>query len=207
MRDQTLSSPAHTYIPLLCPGGRLGAPPQSTHLGFLVLAPFLSCTREDFFIVLSQEGTHGFGPLLRQKWQPHPTSSRSPVTAIPLLAPIWELSSQISPKPLKGPYRKEPGPEPKEVGQRSQNSTPACPSAPTSNSEVNRKPLASKESSGRQLGVGLSLWGSRRVPCKGRQPPYPVSGRQLKISALAWWTTHPWEWLVAGAGSPHTSRL
>lgn len=40
---------------------------QSTPLGFPVLAPILSCTHEDFFIVLSQEGTHGFDPLPGQK--------------------------------------------------------------------------------------------------------------------------------------------
>lgn len=40
-------------LPLLDPGGRLGAPPQSTGLGFPAGAPFLSCTHEDFFIVIS----------------------------------------------------------------------------------------------------------------------------------------------------------
>lgn len=40
------------------------SPTQSTPLGFPALALFLSCTQEDFFIVLSQEGTHGFDPLV-----------------------------------------------------------------------------------------------------------------------------------------------
>lgn len=105
LRGQRPPPPARIYIPLLGPGG--GREPRPIPpLGFLVLAPFLSCTHEDFFIVLSQEGTHGFGPLLRQKRQPHPASSRPPVTAVPLLAPTSVPSSQTSPKPLTGPYRK-----------------------------------------------------------------------------------------------------
>lgn len=83
-----------------------GWEPQSTCLGFPALAPFLSCTYEDFFIVVSQEGTRGFDSLLRNS---NPTQ----------LLPLPQVSSsQISPKPPPGPHRNQPGPEP-EVGQRS----------------------------------------------------------------------------------------
>lgn len=174
-------NPISTYLSLHTTARSQREPesPTPIHcLEFPALTPFLSCTLEDFIIVLSQEGTLEFDPLLRQKGQPH-------------------LGVSLP----KQPHRKQSGLEPKEVKfEKLVHSTPgACPRGQMPNSEVNRRHLASKETSRRQLGVGHSLWGGL---CEERWLPYSVSRQSLKISAL-WQRTYTWEGSAAVVSSFH----